>query len=114
MPPDQLLRAFEQAFVAVLAKETQELPRAGDDDVAHPLVEGRPGIMAALFLGRQRGSVRPSEIGVLHVDDEERRALLGEVRIGRLGRTIVVNRSIGRLPGHSLAQNRFLNKPRRS
>ena len=74
----------------------------GDDDFAHPLVEGVPGIVAALLIGRERGSVRPREIGVLHVDDEERRTLLAEVRIGGLGRSVVVNRPIGGLPGHSL------------
>jgi hypothetical protein len=64
-------------------------------------VEGVPGIIAALFIGGQRGSVRPREI-VLHVDDEEGRTLLEEVRIGGLGRSVLVNRPIGRLPGHSL------------
>jgi hypothetical protein len=94
--------AREEAFVPILAKEPQELPRARDDDLAHAFVGGDPGIVAALFIGGQRGSVRPREIGVLHVDDEEGGTLLGEVRIGGLGRSVVVNRPIGRLPGHSL------------
>jgi hypothetical protein len=37
--------AREEAFVPALAKEPYEFPRAGDDDIAHPFVEGVPGII---------------------------------------------------------------------
>ena len=106
--------AGEQALVTPGAEQGQEFPRARDDDVAHPVVERRPGVVAALFFSGERGPVGARKIGVLHVDEKERRAFSGEVGIRGLRRAVVVDGSVVRLPAHRRAQNRFLNRPRRS
>src|SRR5262245_65833093 len=80
--------AREQAFVAVGAEQAQKLARARDDDVVHPGVKGRPGIVAALLIDGERGPVEARKIGVLHVDEEERRAAFGEIGIVGLGRAV--------------------------
>ncbi|MNL53019.1 hypothetical protein D3C87_1762350 [compost metagenome] len=68
----------------------------------HALVERRPGVIAGKVAGRQGRRVRAIEIGVLHVDDEQRHLALFEHRFLGLRGTLVVEGTAFGLPAHAM------------
>ena len=77
------------------------LQQAGDgrDHLpVHAGVERRPGLEPRAFLGRQRDRVRAVQIGVLHIDHQQRDAPGQQQRVRRLGRALVVEGPPGGLP----------------
>ena len=73
-----------------------------DDDVVHALMERRPGVVAFQVRAGQGRRVGAIEIGVLNIDHQQGNLAFFQLRVFRLGRTLVVERSIGRFPVHPL------------
>src|SRR5205823_14788818 len=92
--------AGEEAFDAVPAKEAKQALRIGNDGLSEAAVKGRPGVVAALLIGREESAIWSCEIDILDIDDEERRLDPGQYEIGGRRRAVVIDRAKIRLPIH--------------
>jgi hypothetical protein len=98
--------AGEQALRADAAAKLKHFGGARDDLAGHALVERGPRVEAAALLRAQRVAVRALDVDVLHVDDEEGRRRGLDHRVVRLGRAVVVEGTVGGLPGYAGPQKR--------
>ena len=88
-----------QSLVTVAPEACLQRRHRRQHDPLHALVERRPGIDRRLACRIQRRAVRPLQVDVLQVDDQQREPAALQLGIRRLGRVAVIQRAQGALPG---------------